>query len=115
MRRAAFFGVCHSCVSAIASGSAIGFLRKIILLLFALEFIQNKPTPPYTYGLGKGAPPVFLYLGEFSAVYWRHSEHGSRAQPVPLLRDPQDTSRTGHSLTNHSLVIKPYTPSVNIA
>ena len=53
MRRAAFFGVCHSCVSAIASGSAIGFLRKIILLLFALEFIQNKPTPPYTYGLGK--------------------------------------------------------------
>ena len=36
------------------------------------------------------------------------------AHNLPLLRDPH-TSRTGRSLTNHSLVIKPYTPSVNIA
>ena len=73
MRRAAFFGVCHSCVSAIASGSAIGFLRKIILLLFALEFIQNKPTPPYTYGLGKGGTARFFILGRI------FSGHGTGA------------------------------------
>ena len=38
-------------------------------VFFALEFIQNKPTPPYTYGLGKEGTARFFILGRiFSGI-----------------------------------------------
>jgi hypothetical protein len=33
-----------------------------LILFTALEFIQNKPTPPHTYGLGRVGTTIAYYI-----------------------------------------------------
>ena len=43
-------------------------------VFYALEFIQNKPTPPYTYGLGKvGTASVFPLFRRLRHVFFHRA------------------------------------------